>query len=94
MSTSPRSGLAVRRPGLRDVFNTIPLLLIGLKLAGVIPLSWWWVLAPIWIGFLPAILILGGLLTLYLTGRCRSLWQSTRGPREPPRGATTGPQGT
>lgn len=93
-TSSQRSGLTVRRPRIRDVFNTIPLLLIGLKLTGVIPLSWWWVLAPIWIGVIEAILIIAGLLTLYLIILSRSLWQSTRRRPEPQRGTTSGPQGT
>jgi hypothetical protein len=57
------------------VVDLIPLLLIGLKLAGVIGLSWWWVLAPIWIGLIPPVLIGVGLLALYLAYRA-SRWLS------------------
>lgn len=32
---------------------------IVLKLTGVINWSWWWVLAPLWIGFLLFLVILG-----------------------------------
>jgi hypothetical protein len=31
---------------------------IVLKLTGVIAWSWWWVLAPLWIGFLLAVVLL------------------------------------
>ena len=42
---------------------TLPLLLVlfvGLKLAGVISWSWWWVLSPIWM----PLLLLGFILVL------------------------------
>lgn len=32
-------------------------LFIGLKLGGVIAWSWWWVLSPLWLPFLVALLI-------------------------------------
>ena len=37
--------------------SLLTILFIGLKLAGVITWSWWWVLSPLWIGFLAALLI-------------------------------------
>ena len=37
------------------------ILFIGLKLAGVITWSWWWVLSPIWIP-----LVIGVLVSLFL----------------------------
>lgn len=64
--------------------GTIPLLLIGLKLAGVIHLSWWWVLAPIWVPLIPAVLIGIGLLALYLAYRASRwlpAWHSARARR-------------
>jgi hypothetical protein len=63
------------------VVDLIPLLLIGLKLGGVIHLSWWWVLAPIWIGLIPAVLKGVGLLGLYLAylaDRGLSQWRFAR----------------
>ena len=66
------------------MLNTIPLLLIGLKLGGVIHLSWWWVLAPIWIPLIPAVLISVGLLALYLAylaTRWLPAWHSARARR-------------
>ena len=39
----------------------LALLFIGLKLGGVITWSWWWVLAPLWVPWLIAILIFIGL---------------------------------
>jgi hypothetical protein len=80
-TSSRRSRLAVRRPRIRDLFELLVLLLIGLKLAGVIHWSWWWVLTPIWIGLVPAVLIVIGLLTMFLAlhliNRCLSLWPFT-----------------
>lgn len=71
--------------------GTIPLLLIGLKLSGVIPLSWWWVLAPIWIPLIPAVLIgvglllvVGGTLTMRVVGRWFSRWYLARLRRRNP----------
>jgi len=32
----------------------LTLFFIGLKLAGSIAWSWWWVLSPLWLGFLVA----------------------------------------
>lgn len=32
-------------------FGLLAVLFIGLKLTGYIDWSWWWVLAPIWIGW-------------------------------------------
>lgn len=43
-----------------DGLGVAGLLLVGfilLKVAGVIAWSWWWVLSPLWIGALPAILL-------------------------------------
>ena len=34
------------------------LLFIGLKITGVIDWSWWWVLSPMWIGWILVLLIL------------------------------------
>ena len=31
-------------------WGMLTILFIGLKLGGVITWSWWWVLAPVWIG--------------------------------------------
>lgn len=45
MSNSPSSSVSVGFPGL------LALLFIGLKLAGAITWSWWWVLSPLWIAF-------------------------------------------
>lgn len=37
-----------------------------LKLTGVISWSWWWVTAPLWIGFAVTILILAIMFIVYL----------------------------
>jgi hypothetical protein len=73
------------------VIDLIRLLLIGLKLGGVIGLSWWWVLAPIWVGLIPGVLmgvclllIVGGLLTMNLAGRWFSQWYFARLRRRNP----------
>lgn len=34
----------------------LTLLFIGLKLGGVITWSWWWVLAPLWVGVVVGLL--------------------------------------
>lgn len=39
----------------------LTILFIGLKLAKVINWSWWWVLSPLWISTILAIVILGGI---------------------------------
>jgi hypothetical protein len=78
---SHRSRLTVRRPRIRDVLELSLLLLIALKLAGVIDWSWWWVLAPIWVGLIPAVLIGVGLLLIVgglLAGRWVSQWYFAR----------------
>jgi len=36
----------------------LTILFIALKLTGVITWSWWWVLAPIWLGFALVVIIL------------------------------------
>jgi hypothetical protein len=36
----------------------LTLLFIGLKLTGYINWSWWWVLSPLWIGFIFVLLVL------------------------------------
>ena len=51
-NTSTSSG-GIGFPGLLTV------LFIGLKLTGHISWSWWWVLSPLWISLLLAIVILG-----------------------------------
>ena len=43
-------------------FGLLAILFIGLKLAGVITWSWWWVLAPIWIPALICTAVLAGIL--------------------------------
>lgn len=41
---------------IRILLTLLQLILIVLKIATVISWSWWWVLAPIWMGFVLAIL--------------------------------------
>lgn len=36
----------------------LTILFVGLKLGGVINWSWWWVLSPLWISFLIAIVLI------------------------------------
>ena len=61
--------------------GTIPLLLIGMKLGGIIPLSWWWVLAPIWIPLIPVVLILLALCLAYPATRWLPAWHYARARR-------------
>lgn len=45
----------------------LTIIFIVLKLVGIAPIaawSWWWVLSPLWIGFLAIILIVGGLFSI------------------------------
>jgi hypothetical protein len=42
----------------------LTILFIALKLLGYITWSWWWVLSPIWIGAILALLIVGGVVSL------------------------------
>ena len=39
-------------------------LLIGLKLAGIISWSWWWVLAPMWVPIVIEVMYVGGVRVL------------------------------
>ena len=48
------SKTVVRGPGFASLLT---LLFIALKLTGVIAWPWIWVLAPLWIGFIVAVLI-------------------------------------
>ena len=48
------SETVVRGPGFASLLT---LLFIALKLTGVITWPWIWVLAPLWIGFIVAVLI-------------------------------------
>ena len=49
----PKCGGRSGGPGLGTLLTV---LFVGLKLTGHIDWSWWWVLAPTWIGFLFALL--------------------------------------
>ncbi len=40
-----------RRSRSRGIFGFLFLIFLILKLTGVIDWSWWWVTAPLWIGF-------------------------------------------
>lgn len=40
-----------RRRRSRGIFGLLFLIFLVLKLTGVIDWSWWWVTAPLWIGF-------------------------------------------
>ena len=53
----------VRGPGFASLLT---LLFITLKLVGVIAWPWVWVLAPLWIGFIVAVLIAVVLCALFL----------------------------
>jgi len=53
MSNNTSTSGGIGFPGLLTV------LFIGLKLTGYISWSWWWVLSPLWISALLAIVILG-----------------------------------
>ena len=48
------SETVVRGPGFASLLT---LLFIALKLTGIIAWPWVWVLAPLWIGFIVAVLI-------------------------------------
>jgi uncharacterized protein (DUF983 family) len=52
MSNNTSSSSGIGFPGLLTV------LFIGLKLTGFINWSWWWVLSPLWISALLALVIL------------------------------------
>ena len=40
-----------------NFFGLLTIVFITLKLTGYITWSWWWVLSPLWIGFVAAITI-------------------------------------
>jgi hypothetical protein len=52
MSSSNSSSSGIGFSGL------LTILFIGLKLTGYIDWSWWWVLSPLWIGLIVAIIII------------------------------------
>ena len=39
--------------------SALTMIFIVLKLVGVINWSWWWVLSPLWIGIILAVVIIG-----------------------------------
>lgn len=43
---------------MSGIDTLLGVLFVGLKLAGVIDWSWWWVTAPFWVGPLVAILVI------------------------------------
>ncbi len=43
----------------------LTIVFITLKLTGYIDWSWWWVLSPIWIGFLVVLVIIAIALAIY-----------------------------
>lgn len=47
-------------------FGLLAVLFIGLKLTGYIDWSWWWVLAPLWIGW--AVILGFALVALMIAG--------------------------
>ena len=47
----------------------LQVLFIGLKLGSVIDWSWWWVMAPTWIGTVIVLVAIVILVALYLTGK-------------------------
>lgn len=54
----------------RGVFlELLTVLFIGLKLTGYINWSWWWVLSPLWIPFLIALVILCLVLVVVFIGK-------------------------
>ena len=69
MSSSNSNSSGVGFCGLLTV------LFIGLKLTGYIAWSWWWVLSPLWIGFVVILcfmaLVLGGLASVIGISRLR-----------------------
>ncbi len=48
------------RPGGMGTGGALGVLFVALKLCGVIDWSWWWVLAPFWIGLSLALVFLAG----------------------------------
>lgn len=41
-----------------SVSTIVQVVLIILKLTGLVTYSWWWVMAPTWIGFIVALMVL------------------------------------
>lgn len=56
----------------------LTVLFIGLKLTGYIAWSWWWVLSPLWIGFLLAIVLIVGIFGFALIAEAITTWWATR----------------
>lgn len=46
--------------------GALTILFIALKLTGYIDWSWWWILAPLWIGFGIVLLIIGITLLVFM----------------------------
>ena len=53
---------------------------IALKLTGVITWSWWWVLAPTWIGAAAVATLITGVVMLVIVLHWRAWWQRRRPP--------------
>ena len=63
----------------------LAILFIALKLTGVIDWSWWWVLSPLWIGFLVSIVLLvaGMAYVVFVDSRPNPREKSQRGGNRP-----------
>ena len=68
--TRPESAAARIWNFAQSACGTVSVVLIVLKLTGVIALSWWWVLAPLWLGgFLLAVVLCAVLALLVFNWR-------------------------
>ena len=63
------------------VVGLLGVLFVGLKLTGFIDWSWWWVLAPFWIGFALVVAILIGVLVYATIATFRPRRRSLTGRR-------------
>jgi hypothetical protein len=65
--------IQVKRPRthlelIRDIVWPVTVIaFIALKLTGVIPWSWWWVLSPLWGGLVLNVLAIGGVLVMAMS---------------------------
>ncbi len=61
-----------QRGGGVGFVGLLVVLLVGLKLTGIVEITWWWVFSPVWIGGLIMLAIAGAFLA-FIVGS--SVWE-------------------
>jgi len=68
----------MEKPWIKEArnFNSLLLLLfIGLKLAGFINWTWWWVFSPVWVPFAVGFVLVLFYTIVFIISVCFKLWK-------------------